>query len=130
MSNAPMLHENRGPNLVLAHPNATYQATISRWFHRFGWTVHPAEDAASAHRLTALLAPELLVLATELPDESGWLVCDKWVRQRPELKVILITEEVTPEQERFAAFVGAVRLLSIHSAPAALLEVGERALAV
>src|SRR5437016_5377132 len=111
-----------GPTLILAHPNVEYMARIGRAFRRLDWTVHYGHDADSVRRLAFLHAAELVVMATELPGESGWLACEKLTRERHDVKVVLVTDEVTAQQERFAAFVGAARLLSVHSAPAALLE--------
>jgi DNA-binding response OmpR family regulator len=124
------LNVEKGAHLILAHPRVDYATAVARSFRRLGWTVHLADDAETVRRLVGVYGADLVVMATELPFESGWLACDKLTHERAEVKVVLITDEVTPQQERFASFVGAARLLSIHSAPAALLELATQTVAV
>jgi len=58
-----------------------------------------------------MLSPAGVVLATDLPNESGWLTCAKLSVEQPAVKVLLVTARVTPENHRFANFVGAAALL-------------------
>ena len=109
---------------------ARYTAAVSRSFRRLQWAVHAAANADEVRRLAYLHGPELIVLAAELPGESGWLICEKLHAELPGVKIVLVAEEPTPYLERFAQFVGAAALISVHSAPAALLDlVGQQAVA-
>ena len=110
------------PILILAHPDAHYTTTVSRAFRRLQWQVLSARSADEVRRLARVHNPDLVVLAADLAGESGWLTCDKLRSEHPGVKVALIAEEPTPYFERFADFVGAAALVSIHSAPAALVE--------
>jgi DNA-binding response OmpR family regulator len=114
------------PSLILAHPDANYTATASRCFRRREWAVYVARDAAEVHLLDRLHAPELVVLDANLAGESGWLTCDKLRAERGNVKVVIVAEEPTQQLERFADFVGAARLVSVHSAPATLVDLVER----
>jgi hypothetical protein len=57
------------------------------------------------------LRPEVVVLGTDLIDESGWLICDKLLLERPDQKVVLVTSGTSPTNRHFAEFVGAVALV-------------------
>ena len=99
------------PCLVLAHTDIDFAARISRQFRLLGWNVYLARTGAEARRLAQKLAPAVVVLDTELADESGWLLCDKLSREEPAPKVVLIGGRQTPEEERLASFVGAAALV-------------------
>jgi ActR/RegA family two-component response regulator len=110
------------PCVILAHPDSKYTASVSRSFRRLPWQVHLARTADEVRQLARANNPELVVLSTDLAGESGWLTCEKLRTELPGIKVVLVTEEPTAYLERFAQFVGASALLSIYSAPAALLD--------
>ena len=121
----PATNERNGtprPNLILAHPDEGYTAAVRRSFRRLHWAIHLAPNADEVRRLARLHGPELIVLAANLPGESGWLTCDKLRAELPGVKIALVVAEPTPYLERFAQFVGAAALVSVHSAPAALLD--------
>jgi DNA-binding NtrC family response regulator len=110
------------PRLVLAHTEAVYATLGSRCFRRLGWDVHLAGTAFDARHLVRILAPNVVVLDVRLPDESGWLSCSKLVREHPGLKVVLVGTNLTPENHRFAAFVGAAALVSQDEGVQALID--------
>jgi DNA-binding NarL/FixJ family response regulator len=64
----------------------------------------------------------MVILDTDLPDETGWLTCDKMTREQPGLKVFLVSQRRSPEQARFADFVGAAGLLWRYGGLRALAE--------
>ena len=74
-----------------------------------------------------MLRPSLIVLGTELPDESGWLICDKLNRESTNSKVILVADEPDLPSQQFASFVGAAALVARHAGPSALLEEADSA---
>jgi len=97
--------------LVLAHRDAEYAGRVKRCLNRLGWEVYLAKSGARARFLAHKLSPSVVVLDTELPDESGWLVCKKLTGAQPDLRVILVGSRRGPEQMRFARFVGAAALI-------------------
>jgi CheY-like chemotaxis protein len=103
-----MIHDVRvQPCLVLAHPDPVYAAVVSRTFRRLGWAVAQARGGLEARRLACQLQAQLVILDTELPDESGWLTCAKLTHELPQLKVVLVSPQPTPYEQDFADFVGA-----------------------
>jgi DNA-binding response OmpR family regulator len=95
------------PCLVLAHANAGYAAQAARAFRRQGWDVYHTRSGPETRRLARMLNPSVVVLEADLPEESGWLTCDKLVREQPHRKVVLVGDDFSDECESFAAFIGA-----------------------
>src|SRR5579872_4776337 len=109
------------PHAIIAHTDPTYVAAAARAFRRFGWGVVHAADGPEARRLAAAPLARLVVLATEQPGESGWLTCAKLATGlRP--PVVLVGDEPRPDDEAFAEFVGAVRLVTLAQGTEPLLE--------
>lgn len=109
------------PCLILAHADPAYAALVVRAFRRHGWDVYPAENGPEVRRLARMLEPQLVVLQTDLPEESGWLTCDKLTDERPDCQVVLVSAEPTPSRSAFASFVGAAALVDRRDGMAALL---------
>lgn len=99
------------PCLILAHPHAAPQATLARGFRRLGWDVYLARSGPEARRLAHLLAADMVILHVDLPEESGWLTCDKLVREQPLTSVVLISDDLSPRNQELAGFVGARALV-------------------
>jgi DNA-binding response OmpR family regulator len=95
------------PCLLIAHADSGYAARASRAFRRVGWDVYVARTGPEARRLARMLYPDLAILDADLPEESGWLTCEKLVSEQRLLRVILVGNADAPENEDFAAFVGA-----------------------
>jgi DNA-binding response OmpR family regulator len=112
------------PCLVLAHAEPAYAADTARAFRRRGWDVYLAQAGPEARRLARMLDADLVILGTDLPGESGWLTCNKLVREQPVARVLLVAPRRDPAAEKFAAFVGASALVE-HAAglPALFREV-------
>jgi DNA-binding response OmpR family regulator len=109
------------PRMVLAYADSAHAALSCRHFRRLGWEVHLASSGTEARRLARALAPAVVVLDTQLRDESGWLTCAKLVAERPGQKVVLVGVGLTPESYRFAHFVGAAALVNRDEGAAALV---------
>jgi DNA-binding response OmpR family regulator len=117
------------PRLVMAYADSSHAALSARHFRRLGWEVHLASSGPEARRLARALAPELVILDTQLPDESGWLTCAKLMMENGAQKVLLVSANVTPEEKRFAATVGAAAVVERHhGVPALINEVMDKAL--
>jgi CheY-like chemotaxis protein len=108
--------------LVLALNDTVLAAWIARRLRRLGWGVHLARSAVEARRLTAEFSPQVVVLDTRLPDESGWLTCEKILRDDPTIKVILVASQREQHGRAFANFVGAAALISQEGGVQALID--------
>jgi ActR/RegA family two-component response regulator len=119
------------PCLILAHADADYAAQVLRTFRRHGWDVYTAQQGPQVRRLARMLQPQLVVLQADLPDESGWLTCNKLTREIHTIRVVLVADSPTPTQADFASFVGATSLVNLKDGMAAFLrDLRESALAL
>ena len=109
------------PCLILAHADPAYSAQVLRTFRRQGWDVYAAHNGPEVRRLARMLQPQLVLLQADLPEESGWLTCDKLTRESPSMRVVLVAVDPTPRLADFAAFVGAAALTDRKDGMAALL---------
>ena len=109
------------PCLILAHADSVYADLTCRSFRRLGWDVYRARTGPEVRRLARLMQPELVLLDTDLPEESGWLTCDKLTREQPRTRVILVGAATAPRDDQFAAFVGASALVNRADSMAQLL---------
>jgi DNA-binding response OmpR family regulator len=100
------------PCLILALPDADYADLACRSFRRRGWDVYRARTGPEVRRLARMIEPELVLLDTELPGESGWLTCDKLTREQPRTNVVLVAAASAPPDDQLAAFVGASALVN------------------
>lgn len=110
------------PCLIIVHKDSTYTSHIGRAFRRQGWDTYPARTGPEARRLACMLQPDLMVMATELEQESGWLTCEKVTRDVPHLKVILVGDTSETRNVEFARFVGAVAFIEEGDSIQALVE--------
>jgi DNA-binding response OmpR family regulator len=98
--------------MVVAYADSAHAALSARHFRRLGWEVHLASSGPDARNLVQALGPEVVLLDTELPDESGWLTCAKLMLGSGVPKVVLVSPEPTEEEQRLAEEVGAAVLVS------------------
>ena len=110
------------PCMIVVDEKPSPAALLARAFRRHGWDVYHARSGAEARRLARMLEPELLVMATDLAEESGWLTCEKLTREQPGVKVFLVGDAADSHNHDFAAFVGAVRLLNERDSVQDLVE--------
>ncbi|MFL5241292.1 MAG: hypothetical protein ACJ8FY_04230 [Gemmataceae bacterium] len=110
------------PCLILGHSDPDYAAGASRALRRLGWDVYLAGSGPEARRLARMLSAETVILDTEIPEESGWLTCDKILRDDPALKVFLVSPSVNAVSEDFRSFVGASGLIGYHDGVQALVD--------
>jgi CheY-like chemotaxis protein len=119
------------PRMVLAYADSAQSALASRHFRRLGWEVHQAPSGPEVRRLVGALRPSVVILDTDLRGESGWLTCAKLTLAGPAPRVILVAEEVTPQEEEFAQTVSAAAVVSAHAGlPALVAEVQDAIVAV
>jgi DNA-binding NarL/FixJ family response regulator len=104
-----------GRRLIVAHADDGFLARVCQHFHRLGWDVYPAHSPEEVRRLAAGVAPSVVLLPTEFPEESGWLTCAKLVKEYPRHKVILVGAYTTPDLQRYTRFVGGSALLGLDS---------------
>lgn len=114
------------PQLVLAHANTDYARSVSHYYRQLGWEPHLVGCGRDARQLARRLAPAAVILGTELPDESGWLTCQKLRQENPDQRVLLVMAEASSDDYRFAEFVGASALIKEEDGvPALVDEVGQ-----
>ena len=94
----------------------------ARTLRKQGWDVYQARTGPEARRLARMLEPELLLMATDLEQESGWLTCEKLTREQPRVRVFLVGDVAEQRNHDYAAFVGAVRLLDGRGSVQSLVE--------
>jgi DNA-binding response OmpR family regulator len=109
------------PRMVVAYADSAHAALSARHFRRLGWEVHLASSGPDARQLSRDLAPEVVILDTQLPDESGWLTCAKLVLSDGAQKVVLVSPDATDEEQRLAETVGAAALVSRETGVPALV---------
>jgi ActR/RegA family two-component response regulator len=109
--------------LVLASTDAEFAVRAKHRLRRLGWEVYPVKSAASARRLIRECSPPVVVLDTDLGDESGWLLCKKLTLEQPDLRVILVSKRRYSDLVRFADFVGAAGLVFRQDGIAGLMSV-------
>jgi CheY-like chemotaxis protein len=114
------------PRLVLAHHDPVYATSVSRAFRMMGWDACLALTGPAARRLVRKLRADLVVLATNLPGESGWLTCAKLIEERPRTRVVLVSDDLDEADLEFARFVGAAGIYAISAGAAPLLDEARR----
>jgi DNA-binding response OmpR family regulator len=107
------------PRLLLAYADAAYASECGRYFRRLGWEVEMVASGYEARELAGEYRPNVVVLATELLDESGWLTSAKISTENPDLRIILATERGETSDERLH-MVGADQAVSRHDGAEAL----------
>jgi DNA-binding NarL/FixJ family response regulator len=95
------------PCVLLAHPDVSYRTAVAWYLRQLEWKVTATDSAASVRDWAQALAPQIVLLADRLPDESGYLTCAKLKSEFPECRVLLLAEKFSPEDVRFAEFAGA-----------------------
>jgi CheY-like chemotaxis protein len=110
------------PRLVLAYADSAHAAMTCRHLRRLGWEVRLAGSGPEARRLVRLLRPDVVVLDTDLREESGWLTCAKMNMEFPDQLVVLVTAAVTAQEQEYARFVGAAAIVSRSVSVDELLE--------
>ena len=108
--------------VVVALNDTVFAAWIARRLRRLGWGVHLARSAAEARRLTAEFSPQVVVLDTQLWDQSGWLTCEKILRYDPTLRVVLVASQRERDGDAFAEFVGAAAMIHQEDVVQALID--------
>jgi DNA-binding response OmpR family regulator len=99
------------PRMVVAYAESSHAALSARHFRRLGWEVHLANSGANARRLTHALAPEVVILDTQVPDDNGWWTCAKVLLANGARRLVLVSPTVTPEEVRLAKSVGAAAVI-------------------
>ena len=80
---------------------------VADQFRKLGWEVFTVTSDHDVHAAAAETDPHAILLLEDAGDESGYLACAKLLQTQPNLKVVVVGAERTPQRERFAEFVGA-----------------------
>jgi DNA-binding response OmpR family regulator len=110
------------PRLVLALSAGEYATAAGRCLRRLGWDVQVALSGREARRLADEGRAEVIVLSIDQPDESGWLTCEKLMREQAARQIVLVAGQAGPFDADFAAFVGAAALVSKTDGISALID--------
>ena len=120
--NLPQRGKDSTRPMIVAHADAGFIDRVRQEFGRLGWDVYPTQTGEDARRLARKLTPGIVVMSTDLPDQSGWLTCAKLVRESPRQKVILVSNYATPGLQDYTRFVGAETLLALDRPMQSLID--------
>lgn len=93
--------------VLIAHPDVSYRAALAWYLRELDWKVTATESAESLREWARVLHPDIVLVASRLPDETGFLTCAKLRGEFPHCRVLLLVEKIGPEDARFAEFAGA-----------------------
>jgi DNA-binding response OmpR family regulator len=110
------------PWALLGLTDPDFTSAAERLLRQQGWRTRTSADGPALRALARAHRPDLVVLAADLPLESGWLTCRKLADEFPGLPVVLVAAEATQRLTRYADFVGAAALVESSAGLAALLE--------
>jgi CheY-like chemotaxis protein len=106
--------KKRRSDLVLALNDPARRDALCRLLRERGWNVHVAGSGPEARRLARRASSSIVILDTQLPEESGWLTCAKIAladtAQRVP-RVILVQHGEDAAGEQRAQAVGAAALV-------------------
>jgi DNA-binding response OmpR family regulator len=117
-----MSHEEKAPRLVVAHGDPAYAALVCHTFHRLGWDVYLADSGPAVRKLAREVGAQFVVVDALLPNESGWLTCDKLRLELPEARAVIVAVAPGFHEANFAVFVGAAALVDQGDGVQALLD--------
>lgn len=103
---APVAPKRAARRVVLAG-RFKMGARVAEQFRKRGWEVFTVTGAHDVHAAAAETDPHAVFVLETGAEESGYLACAKLRRTQPQLQVVVVGDEWTPERERFAEFVGA-----------------------
>jgi DNA-binding response OmpR family regulator len=117
-----MSHEEKNPRLVVAHGDPAYAALVCHMFRQLGWDAYRADSGPAVRKLAREVQAQFVVLDALLPNESGWLTCDKLRLELPEARSIIVAVAPRFHEANFAVFVGAAALVAQGEGVQALLD--------
>jgi CheY-like chemotaxis protein len=84
------------PRLLLAYADSTLAVRWVRHFRRLGWEVRMAATGAETCRALTQFQPSVLVVDSDLPDETAWRLCGKVNQAYPHIRVFLVGADASP----------------------------------
>ena len=91
---------DRRPRLFLVYADSVFAARCSRHFRRMGWDVHKTSGGEEICQWVDRLAPNAVVIDTELPGDSAWQTCARITHEHPGLTVVLLAADRLDDEER------------------------------
>ncbi len=76
--------------ILIIDDDATLRELLAAQLHTAGYRTQEAAEGTSGLRLTAEVAPDLIVLDVMMPGMSGWEVCEH-IRAKSRVPIILLT---------------------------------------
>ena len=100
--------------ILVVEDEPTLRNAVHKHLARRGFDVEDAADSQSAMRAMSAAVPDLVCVDLHLPRESGYEVCEMIRNQLelPELPIVLMGTETSPEARAFAEEAGADRYLT------------------
>jgi len=106
------LRKSVGKMIIIAHPNPQVRKDGANRLRECGWKVISVDSTSLLYSRIGAWPHSLILLATDMPDESGWLACHKIRKSKPQAPVFLVQESIEDADRSLADFVGAS---GIHS---------------
>jgi len=101
------LRKSVGKMIIIAHPDPEVRKNGANRLRECGWKVISVDNSGLLHSRIASWPHSLILLATDMPDESGWLTCHKIRKCKPHVTVFLIHDKTDEADQSLADFVGA-----------------------
>jgi len=102
----------RASRVVVALTDADHARAVLATFRRQGWEVLLPSAGMDLRETTRKARARAVVLdASPVGRESGYLTCKKLLMERPFTKVVLVAPAAPAADRRLAAFVGATALV-------------------
>lgn len=103
--------QGMAPSVLIAHPDVSYRTAVAWYLRELDWKVTATDTADSLREWARALHPDIVLVASRLPDETGFLACAKLKLEFPQCRVLMLGEKLSAEDARFAQFVGAESLI-------------------
>ncbi len=101
------LRKSVGKMVIIAHPDPEVRIHGATRLRECGWKVISVDSSSQLHARIVAWPNSLILLATDMQDESGWLTCNKIRKSKPHASVFLIHDEIDDTDQSLADFVGA-----------------------
>jgi len=95
------------PLILVIDDDKLFRWTVSRVLERAGYRVHEAATGEAGLAAARDCHPSAVLLDIRLPDLDGFTVLKAIRQARPDLPVLMVTAEPTPETSRRAVRLGA-----------------------
>ncbi len=96
--------------VIVAHPDREVRKAITKHLHNCGWNVIAVDTCGKLYSRIQAWPGAKVLLSTTMPDESGYLACNKALKSHPTTQIHLMDGQPDEVDENLAAFVGAASI--------------------